>query len=62
MFCNEMFLKRWCCYFLKVVRRIDVVSFVSEVSGRRGTEHKGTNVSGRVCGVSNYDWQEWQEG
>lgn len=48
--------------FLKAVRRIDVVSFVSEVSGRRGTEHKGTNASGRVCGVSNYDWQEWQEG
>ncbi len=27
-----------------MVRRIDVVSFVSEVSGRCGTEHKGTNL------------------
>lgn len=34
-----------------MVRRIDVVSFVSEVSGRCGTEHKGTNLNSRVCGV-----------
>lgn len=34
-----------------MVGRINVVSFVSEVSGRRETEHKSTNSSGRVCGV-----------
>lgn len=34
-----------------MVRRIEGVTFVSEMSGRGEIGHKGTNSSGRICGV-----------